>query len=244
MHACVKFDSVFRGGSSALDLPDDAREQNPQGHPNKQDPRVWGACVNYVKKYGDFLEGPEQVPKKSTQEAVQSFQFQEDWMQHCIEQRISYQYAIWFWNQYHSDVFSLTEPGDCKTMCQSLRDFQFDTDLHKTIVIKGPSGCGKTNWAKSQCPLPCLFVTHVDTLKKFRPGYHRSIIFDDVEFNHFPRTSQIHLVDFENARSIHCRNTCADIPAGVYKIFTCNDLPIQVDDPAIRRRVKVFNVLV
>lgn len=74
-------------------------------------------------------------------------------------------------------------------------------------------------------------------------GYHKSIIFDDVDFNHYPRTAQIHLCDFDNARDIHVRYGTAHIPAGIAKVFTCNEWPLS-SDPAVMRRVKRINVIV
>lgn len=104
------------------------------------------------------------------------------------------------------------------------------------LVLRGPTGCGKTTWAKRNMPIPILFVSHIDTLKKFRTGFHKSIIFDDIDVKHYPRTGQIHLVDFENPRDIHCRHSTAHIPAGIYKCFTCNEWPL-IEDEAINRRI-------
>ena len=84
-------------------------------------------------------------------------------------------------------------------------------------------------------------VTHTDSLKNFRPGYHKSIIFDDVDFNHFPRTGQIKVVDYFYAQDLHCRHRVATIPANIPKVFTCNEWPL-CDDPAVLRRIKKFEV--
>jgi len=109
-----------------------------------------------------------------------------------------------------------------------------------SIVLLGPSGCGKTSWAKLHAPKPSLFVSHADDLKRLRRD-HQSIIFDDMDFKHWPRTAQIHIVDQENPRSINIRYGTAQIPAGITKIFTCNEEPF-IDDPAIKRRVKTINL--
>lgn len=122
------------------------------------------------------------------------------------------------------------------TMVRCLKEFNWDDSYRKSLVIQGPPGCGKTNWAKIHAKKPALFVSHLDRLKDFRIGIHKSIIFDDLDFQHLPRTSQIHLVDRENPRDIHIRYAVAHIPAGVQKIFTCNHEPFIRDD-AIRRRV-------
>jgi len=114
-------------------------------------------------------------------------------------------------------------------------------DLKKTLVLVGPSGIGKTTWAKKNAPKPCLFVSHLDDLKSFRADMHKSIMFDDVSVTHMPITSQIHLCDMENVRSIHVRYGTVTIPAGVPKIFTCNSSPIALEHPAIARRCQFIN---
>lgn len=58
-----------------------------------------------------------------------------------------------------------------------------------------------------------------------------------MDISHWPRTSQIHLLDFDNARAIHLRHVVATIPAGVIKIFTSNNDICNLSDPAIRRRI-------
>lgn len=117
----------------------------------------------------------------------------------------------------------------------------------RSIVILGPAGIGKTTYAIKNCLKPALLVSHMDTLSKFKIGYHKSIIFDDVDINHLPLTAQIHLVDREKPRCIHMRYTTALIPAGVQKIFTANEpiparedgniWPMNVRHGGINRRV-------
>lgn len=122
---------------------------------------------------------------------------------------------------------------------------QFDVGSERALVLEGPTGCGKTTWAKRYMPRPALLVSHIDDLKHLRPDYHRSIIFDDMGFNgdedgkgKWPVTSQIHLVDFHNQRSIHTRYVVSVIPAGIFKCFTCNvgRYPFSYD-AAVQRRV-------
>jgi len=112
----------------------------------------------------------------------------------------------------------------------------------KALILIGDSGIGKTTAAKQIIPKPTLFVSHIDDLKHFKSEIHKSILFDDVCFNHYPVQSQIHLVDFDNPRSIHVRYGVAKIPAGIAKIFTCNEDPLNLLHPAISRRVQVIRV--
>lgn len=110
----------------------------------------------------------------------------------------------------------------------------------KSMVIMGPSGCGKTQYALGHFE-NALFVTHNDDLLRFQAGVHDGIIFDDMDFKHMPRTAQIHLTDWDQDRSIHCRYTVARIPRHTKKIFTCNEYCFS-NDSAIRRRVTVTEV--
>lgn len=239
LHACVEFRTIQRHGVAWLDF---------QGkHPNKQDPRKWEACKQYCKKDGEFIETEAEAEVSMDVDGIdlsqvcQGFDEEEAWMSHCVNSKIGYQYATWFWNRIHGDMSTILGDEHEGKICDALKNF--DYGFTKTLVLKGASGTGKTTWAKINAPKPALFVTHVDELKSFRTGYHKSIIFDDVDFNHYPRTSQIAIVDYENPRQIHCRHAVARIPAGIAKIFTCNVEPINVLDEAIRRRIRVVNII-
>lgn len=161
---------------------------------------------------------------------------EEQWMAHCIQEKISFQYAVWLWTRVRNDDCTLNTNECDGRLSAPLEELRW-TPAMQCLILRGDTGCGKTTWAKRNMPVPILFVSHIDTLKKFRVGYHKSIIFDDVDVKHYPRTSQIHLCDFENARDIHCRHVTAHIPAGIFKCFTCNEWPIS-EDPAILRRVQ------
>lgn len=106
-------------------------------------------------------------------------------------------------------------------------------------ILVGESGCGKTQFALAHFDNP-LLVSHIDDLKSLNGG-HDGIVFDDVDFTHYPRTAQIHLVDWEQTRSIHCRYGNATIPMHTCKIFTCNYdcLPVNINEEAINRRLIV-----
>lgn len=241
LHACVEFKSTQRHDVRWLDFNGH--------HPNKQDPRKWEACKTYCKKDGNFIEGPEEVLLRAAlaglppSELVKAYTECDKWLDYCVSNRISYQYAMWYWNASRDDSFTIRQEDDVKgEMCQSLASFAFDRDRHRVLILKGESGCGKTTWAKKNAPKPALFVSHIDTLKRFNPDIHKSIIFDDVDFNHYPRTAQIHLVDYDNARAIHVRYGTVELPAGIPRIFTCNADPVLLTDAAIKRRCTLVNV--
>lgn len=238
VHACVKYENLVQGNVRHFDFA--------EKHPNKQDPRKWAACKQYCKKDKDFEEW--EMDKESKQvdlsTTIADYDKEEDWMSWCALNRVSFQYATWFWTRFKSDNTTITDntDSDKQYLCEALSAFTFNPDIHKVIILNGPSGCGKTTWAKLHMPKPSLFVSHIDQLKSFRAGFHKSIIFDDIDVNHWPRHSQIHLTDFDNTRAIHCRYATANIPSGIFKCFTCNVLPLNTSDEAIRRRVKIYNI--
>lgn len=119
---------------------------------------------------------------------------------------------------------------------------KYELDPKYSLLVIGEPGVGKTTWCKSIAPKPCLFVNHSDDLKDFQEGFHKSILFDDVSFNHMPIQAQISLVDIENSRSIHCRYRVAHIPKGIVKIFASNSFPVDIDNGAIRRRIKIIKI--
>lgn len=109
----------------------------------------------------------------------------------------------------------------------------------QSLILWGPSNIGKTQWAKFLLPR-ALIVRHMDDLTGYDPAKYHGIIFDDMDFLHYPRTAQIHLVDWEEESSIHVRYTVATIPARTPKIFTSNTANIFLNDPAINRRLTWF----
>lgn len=122
-------------------------------------------------------------------------------------------------------------------------DFDSLQGRQRSIILSGPSGIGKTQFALAHFNRPKL-VSHVDDLKHFVPGHHDGIVFDDVDFRHHPRTSQIMVTDWELTRSIHCRHVCAVIPKHTNRIFCCNIgcEPVNLWDDAISSRVVLINI--
>jgi len=108
-----------------------------------------------------------------------------------------------------------------------------------SVVLWGDSGAGKTTLARVLLP-KALIVSHMDDLCNYTVK-HDGIIFDDMSFTHIPREAQIHLVDNDLPRSIHCRYRTASIPAMTKKIFTTNTEGGHIfilPDLAIERRIK------
>jgi len=203
-----------------------------------------------VKKDGDFIEqgeleekqkGPDRLEPTELLELAKSLDLV-NFLAYCSVNQ--YQMAKDIWALAHEDNSMSICFGD--DICGSI-DSKFQRvvdklvwDQKKTLLIIGESGIGKTTWAKQMMPKPILFVSHLDDLRKFRVEYHKSILFDDVTINHMPETSQIHLLDTENARSIHVRYGTVRIPAGTPKVFTCNTYPVTHELPAIKRRSQLL----
>jgi len=241
LHCCVEFKNTERHGVDWLDF-------NGK-HPNKQDPRSWAACQTYCKKDGDYIETTSDqdisIVKEKSELGLLSlcanFDTEEEWYSYCVESKIPYKFAEFFWVRAHGDFATVLEEEVEGTMVAELLSLDFIQD-GKCLILIGDSGTGKTTWAKKVVPKPALFVSHIDELKSFRIGFHVSIIFDDVDFNHYPRTSQIAIVDFDNPRAIHCRHAVARIPPGIFKVFTANTDPLALTDEAIRRRCRVIRM--
>ena len=109
-----------------------------------------------------------------------------------------------------------------------------------TSVVIGDAGCGKTQYALSHFVKP-LLVTHIDDLLNLQQD-NDGIVFDDMDFTHWHRTHQIHILDYDNTRSIHCRYRTASIPKHTFKIFTGNKMMFNWGDDAIWRRMSVTEV--
>jgi hypothetical protein len=234
IHAIVRFGARVKTRSNMALFDISGR------HPNIQVPRRLKDVLEYVSKDGDFKDyGP--VPSK-TNAYEQLINFaksgeRDGFDKCCLENRVSFMWAEHLWKRHGQAGHDILEPG-AGTECMQLQTLQF---TNKSTIIVGPSGCGKSTWAKRVSQKPALWVTHLDDLKKLSKE-HKCIIFDDMDFKHLPRSTQIYLADQDDIRTIHCRNTNATIPAGLPKIFTANSYPFEQDE-AIARRVTTINII-
>lgn len=209
-------------------------------HPNIQIPRRIADVLQYCAKDGDYMDfGPVPESRALYDQVVNAAKARDrDAFDRCaMEGKLSFQWAEHLWRR-HATCAGTIHEGGGGTECMQLQALQLPD---KPIVLVGPSGCGKTTWALRVCPKPALLCSHMDDLKRFSPE-HRCIIFDDMDFKHLPRPTQIYLVDQDCDRSIHCRHATAMIPKATPKIFTSNEFPF-IDDEAIRRRISIFNII-
>lgn len=215
-------------------------------HPNIASRHTFAGAETYVKKEDhEPLEhgaSSDQVSER-LRDVCASMTDRIDWIEYCVEHRIAQGWGNDLWSLVHPDnTNTIHEWNGLGTIVSELDSYVKPTG---NVLIIGPSGCGKSTWAKRESEKPALWVTHIDELRRYRPGYHKSIIFDDLSFQHLPVTSQIHIADWNDARSIHVRYGCAQIPAHTPKIFTCNSYPFSTDGEegnAIKRRVRTVRL--
>jgi len=117
------------------------------------------------------------------------------------------------------------------------------TDFTKSPIICGGAGLGKTEFALAHFK-NALLVSEIDQLLDFDPDEHDGIVFDDMDFTdsgpkmNQGRSQQIAVTDNAMPRAVRCRYRSPVIPRGTKKIFTCNNWCVDVDDPAIARRIQ------
>ena len=92
----------------------------------------------------------------------------------------------------------------------------------RVLWLNGATGIGKTRWALEQFSSPPLIVSTREDLKKFKPGRHGGILFDDMNLRSWEPSEIIHLMDWEMPRSLNVKYGSANIPAATKKIFTYN----------------------
>jgi len=242
IHATIKF-------SKKVHISNERHFDIESFHPNIQAVKHFGKSVNYCKKdgdfveYGDFAEKEKQVMIPLFHENITKL----EWLTQCFEQKIPYGYAMAFWDEQcplkqFTTLLDFDDKHKSRIQDPKLSLLVPTTDHLKSYLIVGPSGCGKTTWCKLHCEKPALMVTHMDDLKGFRINFHKSIIFDDMCFNHLDAVLQIPIVDRYDNRSVHCRYNCALIPAKIQKFFTCNVIPFDISKPQIARRINLINL--
>lgn len=234
----------------AISLRREYRSRDPRSldirglHANVQSARSFKRWVAYVKKGGDFIEtGKLEINKPGPKEIIEMAKDMDKLEFLANMSSMKLQYGPTIWEMAHPDLTSTITEEDCLDTANyvdaSILNYFLTTvwDPVKVLVLHGDTGLGKTSMAKILISKPALMVSHLDDLKRFRPGYHKGILFDDVSVKHIPETGQIHLVDWYEPRSIHVRYGTVFIPKNTPKIFTCNEYPLS-PNPAIDRRVQ------
>jgi len=213
-------------------------------HANVQrcvNPEAW---KNYIKKDGSFMEWQNEATNEdNTFELARTLPY-EEFFERTRKKQVSFMYAKNAWDHTQSELNQITLYEDPNLnlnlpLIEPLQCFNLSTEL--TNVIVGPTGCGKTVTLCRKMQKPILFCTHVDQLKNFQQHLHHSILFDDMDFSHWPVTAQIHLTDRQMPRAINRRYGTTLIPPGVQVSVTCNTRPFTWD-PAINRRLNLLTL--
>lgn len=216
-------------------------------HPNVQAVRNMDDALRYCTKerfldYGIVPEpraiGPQRMGWDDIVQAAAGPEL--DWLRIVHEQRIQPHVAQRMREMQSSLQYDLDEYDN-----RPLQDILvLLPPTYTSLCVVGEPGIGKTGWAMQNAPRPALLVKHLDCLRRFRAGHHQSIVFDDVDFKHLPRTTQLQIADYENQVQVHVRYGVALIPARVPRLFLCNPgCEPFVYDPAIEgRRVQVIRL--
>ena len=139
----------------------------------------------------------------------------------------------------HHASYSLPE------CCLNLRTGQIpfeDPRWSESVVLSGNAGVGKTQYALAHFENP-LLISHIDKLKEFDPSFHDGLVFDDMDFSHWPLSAQKHLLDWSEPREINVKHSIAHIPARTKKIFTCNygEFPFDMGNSAVMDRIYMID---
>lgn len=220
-------------------------------HPNVQGTRNIGKWIDYVKKGGNFIEigtitNNIAGSARTSSEINLSEISDANLFNFCLNNKVPFGY----YNEErrsrnHVDT-TIEESTTNGIMCFMLQTLPFPETNQRSTLLIGGTGLGKTTWAVARAPKPALLVSHIDQLKNFQPNRHKSIIFDDMEFKHWPPGNQIHLLDWDQPRAIHVRYGTVTLPAHTIKVFTANVFPFHSDNQqqmeAITRRLRQINV--
>lgn len=213
-------------------------------HPRIESVRDLKATISYCKKEGDYYMD-QGIDTSSDRLDCNAFSSEEDWLIYCIANKIPFGYAQRLWCLHNLQRPNIITDEDIDSLSGKIG---IELSFHKpggkesTTVLIGPTGIGKTSWAIKWSEKPSILISHIDDLKQTDLRKLKSIIFDDMTFTHWPRTSQIHLVDQHFDRSINARYSNITIPKNTQKIFTSNEEPLLLSDQAIKRRVHIINL--
>lgn len=119
-----------------------------------------------------------------------------------------------------------------------------DWDHSLTLILVGSAGVGKTELAKLLLPRS-LMISHIDRIREYDSTRYDGLIYDDCPLAHLHKEAQIHHIDVQNDRDVHCRYSTGHIPAGTRRIFTTYKHPshvLDVSDPAILRRLQIWQL--
>jgi len=253
-HVAIEYASAWdrRNASSFFDIDG----FHPQILP-KRTKSEWSAAWEYAKKEGDFadyIDEDEAEKTSSLSDLVEGSKSYKEFLDAIDRRGTQFGLAKEMWRVCTSRAsITLTDENISEHAVGTipslhLQALRFDPDESRSVILQGNTELGKTTWAMINMPKPCLWVNQVEDLRDFREGYHKSIIFDDVCYQHRPRSEQLYLVCNRQPRNCWARYTNIRLPRGVYKVFTCNagtdKLPVMYNmgDDAIDSRCKLIQI--
>jgi len=213
-------------------------------HANVQRTSNVQAWKNYVRKDGECLEWSNDATYSDNLYEWARLLTREDFFERARKAKVHFGYARNAWDAMESELNNITffeDPNLDLNIPWPENLAVFNMEEGRTNVIVGPTGCGKTVYCCRKMLKPILFCTHVDQLKNFSQKIHRSILFDDMDFSHWPTTAQIHLTDRRMPRAINRRYGTTLIPPEIQVSVTCNTRPFTWD-PAINRRLNLLTL--
>lgn len=234
-HAYIRF-------NNRIDLRNNTLFDYGGRHPNIQRTTNVPAWKNYIRKDGTFVEWANDITGSDNIYEWARILGKEEFYERCRKAKVHFGYARNAWDAMESELNAITffeDPNLDLNIPWPEQLAVYNMENERTNVIVGPTGCGKTVYTCRKMLKPILFCTHVDQLKNFSPKIHKSILFDDMDFSHWPVTAQIHLADRRMPRAINRRYGTTLIPPGVQVSVTCNQRPFSWD-PAINRRLNIL----
>lgn len=236
-HAYVRFN--YR-----IDLRNDRFFDFLGRHCNVQRTTNIPAWKNYVRKEGECVEWLNDSTESDNLYEWARILPREEFFERARKAKVHFGYARNAWDATENELNAITfyeDPNIDLNIPWPQNLSVFNMEEERTNVIVGPTGCGKTVYSCRKMLKPILFCTHVDQLKNFSDKIHKSILFDDMDFSHWPVTAQIHLCDRRMPRAINRRYGTTLIPPGVQVSVTCNQRPFTWD-PAINRRLNILTL--
>lgn len=260
-HVTVSFTSSWDRPGNAAERLFDVGDHHPNIKP-KRTKRQWINAVKYLEKDNDWTDfgepGHGYEEEESDETLVDTAKTTEcvlEYLRYVERTKRNPYLARWVWdtvNAQRDTDRTILAPDTPEVLLgriahPTLRDLEFNGDGNNgpiSMILQGPTSIGKTSWALLHTPKPALWVKHADDLQCFRPNHHKSIIIDDLDLKHTPRSNQLNWVDRRNPSTVHIRYRVARVPAGVHRVFTCNRdfVPVDIDDPAIMARVNYIQL--
>lgn len=118
-------------------------------------------------------------------------------------------------------IFKTPATNDCFNWCFNMAQIPKTTLGKYAAFLYGASGTGKTSFALSHFRKPVL-IRHIDDAKGITDETD-GVVFDDMSFTHWPRTSCIHILDLEHDSPLPTRYATTTLRRGLHRIFTSNE---------------------